>query len=140
MTSMNNLVQQYHKSDHVQSFLPTLTTQRFPLCIDYVCTKKLPHSATSTFRSTKPSTDSRVKMVFRRQDLFRLTLRARKDRPFKNEQTAVRLFHFANLLASIHSGRNGNISDAFCVKANLSKRNCKQSITQPFTCSFIAST
>ena len=32
MTSMNNLVQQFYKSDHVQGFLPTLTTQRFPLC------------------------------------------------------------------------------------------------------------
>ena len=31
MTSMNNLVQQLYKSDHVQGFLPTLTTQRFPL-------------------------------------------------------------------------------------------------------------
>ena len=33
MTSMNNLVQQFYKSYHVQGFLPTLTTQRFPLCI-----------------------------------------------------------------------------------------------------------
>ena len=33
MTSMNSLVQQFYKSDHVQGFLPTLTTQHFPLCL-----------------------------------------------------------------------------------------------------------
>ena len=33
MTSMNNLVQKIYKSDHVQGFLPTLTTQHFPLWI-----------------------------------------------------------------------------------------------------------
>ena len=32
ISSMNNLVEQFNESDHFQGFLPTLTTQRFPLC------------------------------------------------------------------------------------------------------------
>ena len=60
MTSMNNLVQKFYKSDHVQGILPTLTTQRFPLCKVQKIQLSLSHRlrSLSHFKGTNQTTKS----------------------------------------------------------------------------------